>query len=101
MATVYHPAGLSLLSTRVSQPGLAFGYHGSGGNLGIALGPSVRLATPPSPSSVSARSVPDLQACVLTYATARELFIVLAALAAIGAMIAVALRRVDRSSRDR
>ena len=39
MASVYHPAGLALLSTRVDRPGIAFGYHGIGGNLGIALGP--------------------------------------------------------------
>lgn len=38
-ASVYHPAGLSLLSTSVERPGVAFGYHGIGGNLGIALGP--------------------------------------------------------------
>lgn len=39
MASIYHPAGLSLLSTTVERPGVAFGYHGIGGNLGIALGP--------------------------------------------------------------
>jgi len=38
-ASVYHPAGLSLLSKAVEQRGTAFGYHGIGGNLGIALGP--------------------------------------------------------------
>nr|WP_247002575.1 MFS transporter [Halosolutus gelatinilyticus] len=38
-ASVYHPAGLSLLSRRVDRTGLALGYHGIGGNLGIALGP--------------------------------------------------------------
>ncbi|MDB9280398.1 MFS transporter [Halorubrum ezzemoulense] len=38
-ASVYHPAGLSLLSTSVDQRGTALGYHGIGGNLGIALGP--------------------------------------------------------------
>jgi len=38
-ASVYHPAGLSLLSKAVDQRGTAFGYHGIGGNLGIALGP--------------------------------------------------------------
>ena len=37
-ASVYHPAGLSLLSTSVDQRGTALGYHGIGGNLGIALG---------------------------------------------------------------
>jgi MFS family permease len=38
-ASVYHPAGLALLSTRVERTGMAFGYHGIGGNIGIALGP--------------------------------------------------------------
>ncbi|THE63843.1 MFS transporter [Salinadaptatus halalkaliphilus] len=38
-ASVYHPAGLALLSTRVDRTGIALGYHGIGGNLGIALGP--------------------------------------------------------------
>ncbi|WP_128904840.1 MFS transporter [Halorubrum amylolyticum] len=38
-ASVYHPAGLSLLSKTVDQRGTALGYHGIGGNLGIALGP--------------------------------------------------------------
>jgi len=38
-ASVYHPAGLSLLSKSVDQRGTALGYHGIGGNLGIALGP--------------------------------------------------------------
>lgn len=38
-ASVYHPAGLALLSTATARPGVAFGYHGMGGNLGIALGP--------------------------------------------------------------
>ncbi|WP_440763834.1 MFS transporter [Natronorubrum sp. DTA7] len=39
VASVYHPAGLALLSTRVERTGIALGYHGIGGNLGIALGP--------------------------------------------------------------
>jgi len=38
-ASVYHPAGLSLLSKAVEQRGTALGYHGIGGNVGIALGP--------------------------------------------------------------
>lgn len=38
-ASIYHPAGLALLSTRVENTGIALGYHGIGGNLGIALGP--------------------------------------------------------------
>ncbi|TKX79530.1 MFS transporter [Halorubrum sp. SD626R] len=38
-ASVYHPAGLALISTSVDRRGTALGYHGIGGNLGIALGP--------------------------------------------------------------
>ncbi|GAB6879715.1 MFS transporter [Halorubrum gandharaense] len=38
-ASVYHPAGLALLSKSVANPGTALGYHGMGGNVGIAFGP--------------------------------------------------------------
>jgi MFS family permease len=38
-ASVYHPSGLSLISTGVEARGSAFAYHGVAGNLGIALGP--------------------------------------------------------------
>lgn len=38
-ASVYHPAGLALISKGVSERGSAFAYHGIAGNLGIALGP--------------------------------------------------------------
>jgi MFS family permease len=38
-ASVYHPAGLTLISTGVEERGTAFAYHGVAGNLGIALGP--------------------------------------------------------------
>ncbi|WP_267164029.1 MFS transporter [Halovenus salina] len=40
-ASVYHPAGLSLISTGVSERGTVFAYHGIAGNIGIALGPFV------------------------------------------------------------
>lgn len=40
-ASVYHPAGLSMLSRGASERGRAFAYHGMAGNLGIALGPFV------------------------------------------------------------
>lgn len=40
-ASVYHPSGLSMLSTGVRKRGTAFAYHGIAGNLGIALGPLV------------------------------------------------------------
>lgn len=40
-ASIYHPAGLSLISTGVQDRGTAFAYHGMAGNVGIALGPLV------------------------------------------------------------
>jgi MFS family permease len=38
-ASVYHPAGLALISTGVRQRGHALAYHGIAGNVGIAGGP--------------------------------------------------------------
>jgi len=38
-ASVYHPAGLSLISKGVRERGTGFAYHGMAGNLGIGLGP--------------------------------------------------------------
>lgn len=38
-ASLYHPSGLSFISRNVEQKGKAMGYHGVGGNLGLALGP--------------------------------------------------------------
>ncbi|MFB6118446.1 MFS transporter [Halosegnis sp.] len=40
-ASVYHPAGLSLISKGVQQRGTAFAYHGIAGNIGIGVGPLV------------------------------------------------------------
>ena len=40
-ASVYHPAGLSLISKGVSERGTGLAYHGVAGNLGIGLGPLV------------------------------------------------------------
>ncbi|MFB6098248.1 MAG: MFS transporter, partial [Salinibacter sp.] len=40
-ASVYHPAGLALISTGVRQRGRALAYHGIAGNVGIAGGPLV------------------------------------------------------------
>lgn len=40
-ASVYHPAGLTLISTGVSERGRGFAYHGMAGNVGIAIGPLV------------------------------------------------------------
>lgn len=38
-ASIYHPAGLALISTGVEQRGTVFAWHGIAGNVGIALGP--------------------------------------------------------------
>ena len=38
-ASVYHPAGLSLITRGVHERGNAFAYHGTAGNVGTALGP--------------------------------------------------------------
>jgi MFS family permease len=38
-ASVYHPAGNSLISTGASKRGTVFAYHGMAGNIGLALGP--------------------------------------------------------------
>jgi MFS family permease len=40
-ASVYHPAGLTLISNGVEKRGAAFAYHGMAGNVGIAGGPFV------------------------------------------------------------
>jgi MFS family permease len=40
-ASVYHPAGLTLLSNGVEERGRGFAYHGMAGNAGIAGGPLV------------------------------------------------------------
>ena len=40
-ASVYHPAGLSLITRGVTERGDAFAYHGTAGNVGTALGPFV------------------------------------------------------------
>lgn len=38
-ASVYHPAGLTLISNGVEERGRGFAYHGMAGNVGIAGGP--------------------------------------------------------------
>ncbi|WP_280537892.1 MFS transporter [Halopenitus sp. POP-27] len=40
-ASVYHPAGLSLISKGIEERGTGFAYHGIAGNLGIGLGPLI------------------------------------------------------------
>ena len=42
-ASIYHPAGLRLISTGIRERGTAFGYHGIAGNAGIAIGPLVAV----------------------------------------------------------
>lgn len=42
-ASIYHPAGLSLISTGVKDTGSGFAYHGMAGNAGIAFGPLVAV----------------------------------------------------------
>lgn len=38
-ASLYHPAGLSLISRSAEARGTVFAYHGAGGNVGTAAGP--------------------------------------------------------------
>ncbi len=38
-ASIYHPAGLSLISRTADARGTVFAYHGAGGNVGTAFGP--------------------------------------------------------------
>lgn len=38
-ASIYHPAGLSLISRGAKNRGTVFAYHGVGGNIGTAFGP--------------------------------------------------------------
>ncbi|MGM0605778.1 MAG: MFS transporter [Halobacteriota archaeon] len=38
-ASIYHPAGLSLISRGANERGTVFAYHGVGGNVGTAIGP--------------------------------------------------------------
>lgn len=39
--SMYHPAGLGLISRNVRQTGVAMGIHGTFGNTGLALGPLI------------------------------------------------------------
>jgi MFS family permease len=40
---LYHPAGLALLAQAAEQRGMAFGYHGVAGNIGVALAPAMAI----------------------------------------------------------
>ncbi len=76
-ASVYHPAGLRLISTGVTKRGAALGYHGIAGNFGIALGPLVAatlLIGFEWRTVAAAMAVPALFAAVYTaYVSVEEL----------------------------
>tara|TARA_B100000029_G_scaffold112346_1_gene104483 strand:+ start:1975 stop:3132 length:1158 start_codon:yes stop_codon:yes gene_type:complete len=38
-ASIYHPAGLTIISRRIQQTSKAMGFHGIAGSLGLAVGP--------------------------------------------------------------
>ncbi|QZA88555.1 MFS transporter [Salinarchaeum sp. IM2453] len=42
-ASVYHPAGLSVISRSAENRGMVFAYHGAGGNIGTAAGPILTI----------------------------------------------------------
>jgi MFS family permease len=78
-ASVYHPSGLSLISTGVEARGNAFAYHGIAGNVGIALGPlAVTL--------------------LLLVADWRTVAIVLAAPAVVAGLVALRVRFDERAA---
>jgi MFS family permease len=64
-ASVYHPAGLRLISTGVHERGTGFAYHGVAGNLGIGVGPlatSILLLVVDWRTAVAVLAVPALLA---------------------------------------
>ena len=64
-ASVYHPAGMALISTGAERRGTVFAYHGIAGNTGIALGPFVTatlLAVVDWPTAAALLAVPGLVA---------------------------------------
>jgi MFS family permease len=40
---LYHPAGLALIAQGATRRGIALGYHGVAGNIGIALAPAIAV----------------------------------------------------------
>lgn len=69
-ASLYHPAGLSLLSRGVDQRGTAFAYHGAAGNVGTVLGPllaSVLLIFLPWRSVAAIFVLPALVGAVVAF----------------------------------
>ncbi len=72
-ASVYHPAGLALISTGVDDRGTVFAWHGIAGNVGIALGPFVAatlLVVLEWPTVAAILAVPGLLAAA--YGLTRE-----------------------------
>lgn len=73
-ASVYHPSGLSLLSTGIEtgEQGTAFGYHGIAGNFGIAFGPlatTLLLLVFGWRTVVTVLAIPSLIAAVIAFRT--------------------------------
>lgn len=67
-ASLYHPAGLSLISRTAEARGTVFAYHGAGGNVGTAVGPFVTtllLAVVGWRTAAVALAVPALFAAVV------------------------------------
>jgi MFS family permease len=67
-ASLYHPAGLALLSRGTKERGTAFAYHGAAGNVGVATGPllaAVLLAFVGWRTVAAALLVPVLLAAVV------------------------------------
>jgi MFS family permease len=68
-ASLYHPAGLSLISRGAEARGTAFAYHGVAGNLGVAAGPflgAILLGLFPWRTVALILVVPGLVAVALT-----------------------------------
>lgn len=40
---LYHPAGISLIAQAAEQRGMALGYHGVAGNIGVAIAPALAV----------------------------------------------------------
>ena len=67
-ASVYHPAGLTLISNGVDERGRGFAYHGMAGNVGIAGGPlvtAVLLLAFPWRVVATALAVPAILAAIV------------------------------------
>jgi len=68
-ASVYHPAGLTLISTAITDRGRGFAYHGIGGNIGIGVGPlltALLLLAVDWPTVAALLAVPAFVAAIIT-----------------------------------